>query len=92
MFRAADPRFILIRPFGHFTHENDPNTRAAAVELSTGRVTISETPALDAFGHYYVAEHLTGEVGLYETGKGLRAAVAIGKKSPGTGSAAIPYD
>lgn len=54
--------------------------RAAAAELTTGLVIISETPALDVFGRLYVAEFAKGEVGLYEIGKGLRAAVVVHSK------------
>jgi hypothetical protein len=54
--------------------------RAAAAELSTGDVIISETPALDVFGRYYAAEHERGVLGLYEIGKGLKATAAIKPK------------
>jgi len=54
--------------------------RAAAVELSTGQVIISETSALDVFGRYYVAETSAGVVGLYERAKGLQATVALSDK------------
>jgi hypothetical protein len=50
------------------------------VELSTGQVIISDTPALDVFGRYYVAEPSTGAIGLYERGKGLQATVALHEK------------
>jgi hypothetical protein len=89
-FRATDPGFLVIRPFGLGTTfafvrgefllgRRSPN-RAAAVELSTGLVIISDTPALDVFGRFYVAEHTKGEVGLYEIGKGLKAAVVVHQK------------
>jgi hypothetical protein len=50
------------------------------VELSSGEVIISETPALDVLGRYYVAEPSPGTVGLYERGKGLQATVALHEK------------
>jgi hypothetical protein len=51
--------------------------RAAAVEFSTGQVITSETPALDVFGKYYVAERTNGEIGLYERGTGLKASISL---------------
>jgi hypothetical protein len=76
--RAADPSFVLIRPFGKRAFPRDPNARrAAAVELNTGEVIVSHTPALDVCGRYYVAEPSAGTVGLYERGKGLQATVAL---------------
>ncbi len=77
---AADPHFAIIRPFGKYALYSDPNPRAAAVELATGEVIISDTPALDVFGHYYVAEPSPGTVGLYERGKGLQATIALHKE------------
>jgi hypothetical protein len=50
---------------------------AVAVEMSTGQVIESQTPALDVLGRYYVAELPNGEIGLYERGKGLQAAVSL---------------
>jgi hypothetical protein len=50
---------------------------AVAVEIATGHLITSETPALDVLGNYYVAEPVPGEVGLYERGKGLQATVAL---------------
>ena len=52
-----------------------PSKRAAAVEFATGQVIVSDTPALDVFGQFYVAELANGDVGLYERGKGLQATV-----------------
>jgi hypothetical protein len=81
VFRATDPGFVLVRPFGEGTRPNDPTAqRAAAVELATGEVIISNTRALDVFGSYYVAEPSTGTVGLYERGKGLQATVPLHEK------------
>jgi hypothetical protein len=51
--------------------------RSEAVEIATGQLIVSETPALDVLGSYYVAEPRPGEVGLYERGKGLQATVAL---------------
>jgi hypothetical protein len=81
LFPAAGPGFVLIRPFGRHAFPGGPGAlRAAAVELSTGQVIISETSALDVFGRYYVAEPSAGAVGLYERGKGLQATVALSDK------------
>lgn len=99
LFRAADPAFVIIRPFGplrqggkpHFESGHlvygppDPQTepvnpRAAAAEISTGQVIISESPALDVFHNNYIAEPSPGEVGFYERGKGLQATIALHQK------------
>jgi hypothetical protein len=56
------------------------SNRSAAAELSTGLVIISETPALDVLGRFYVAQPAEGEVGLYEIGKGLQATVVVHQK------------
>jgi WD40 repeat protein len=80
LFRAADPRFVLIRPFGRYSLYDPNATRAAAVEFSTGQVMVSDTPALDVFGSHYVAERLNGELGLYEVGKGIQATVKLGAR------------
>jgi hypothetical protein len=78
LFRAADPRFVLIRPFGQEGWGNNPDAkRAAAVEFSTGQVIVSETFALDVHGRYHVAEPNNGEVGLYERGKGLQEKISL---------------
>ncbi len=74
LFRATDSRFVLIRPFGQYPRVNG-EPRAAAVEISTGQVIVSEAPALDVFGSRYVAELTDGGVGLYERGKGLQATI-----------------
>lgn len=78
LYRAADPNFVLVRPFGLWARDT-PDARAAAVEFATGQVIISDTPALDVFRSYYVAEPRSGEVGLYERGKGLQATVMVAK-------------
>jgi hypothetical protein len=77
LLRATDPDFVLARPFGRRVLLNPNAKRSAATQLSTGQVIISDTPALDVLGHYYVAEPSTGRVGLYERGKGLQAAVVL---------------
>ena len=69
-YTAADPRFVVVRPFGR-------DRGAAAANLATAEVIISNTPALDIFGHCYVAEHTPDQVGLYEIGKGLQATATI---------------
>ncbi len=98
LFRAADPAFIIVRPFGPLPRSQPDfesghlvfrpptprpgpvNQRTAAVEIATGEVIISETPALDIFGRYYVAEPNPGVVGLYERGKGLQTTIALHRK------------
>jgi hypothetical protein len=80
LFRAADPEFVIVRPFGKGFFWNPNAKRAAAAELATGEAIVSDTPALDVFGRYYVAEPSAGTVGLYERGKGLLATVALHEK------------
>jgi hypothetical protein len=80
LFRAADPRFVLIRPFGRGFFWNPGAKRAAAAELATGAAIVSDSAALDVFGGYYAAEPSAGVVGLYERGKGLQASVAVHEK------------
>jgi len=70
LFRATDPGFVIVRPCG--------KAAACAVEYTTGEVIMSEMPALDVRGKYYVVEPASGEVGLYERGKGLQASVSLG--------------
>ena len=77
MYRAADPRFVLIRPFGRYAQLDPSTERAAAVELATGEVIVSDTPALDVFGKHYVAQPAKGMVALYELGKGIQATVEL---------------
>jgi hypothetical protein len=79
LFRATEPGFVISRP-NAATRKYFPNVPTSAVELSTGQVIVSHTPALDVFGRYYVAEPSPGTVGLYERGKGLQAAVALYNK------------
>ena len=81
IYRAADPDFVIVRPFAGSTREDLYNPkRSAAVEIGTGQVIVCDSPALDVFGHYYAAERTNGELGLYERGKGLQATVAIAEK------------
>ena len=75
--RATDPGFVIVRHFGSSLPGRSSPNRSAVVELSTGQVSISETPALDAFGRLYVAERGKGEVGLYEFGKDLKASCVL---------------
>jgi hypothetical protein len=91
--RAADPGFVIIRVFAQDIRELSQDlsrgaafderemvqrlNRAAAVEVATGRVTVSNLSALDVFGHFYVAERANGEVGLYEIEKGIQEAVVV---------------
>jgi hypothetical protein len=88
--RATDPGFVIVQHFGErkklarkgdeFGIELASSDRAAAAELSTGLVIISDTPVLDVFGRYYVTETAKGKVGLYEIGKGLQAIVMVRKR------------
>jgi hypothetical protein len=75
--RATDPGFVIVRHFGSALPGRSSPNRSAVVELSTEQVSISETPALDAFGRLYVAERGKGEVGLYEFGKDLKASCVL---------------
>jgi len=84
LFRAADPNYVALRPdyvaIRLLGRVGDPGPPATIVEYSTGQTIVSQTPALDAFGQYYVAEPSPGTVGLYERGKGLQASVALGEQ------------
>ena len=81
IYRAADPNFVIVRPFAAATIMDLHNPkRSAAVEIRTGQVIVCDTPALDVFGYFYAAERTDGELGLYERGKGLQATVAIAEK------------
>ncbi len=77
LFPATDPSFVIIRATGH--DRIDHPQRTIAAELHTQEVIVSETPALDVLGRYYVAEPRRGWVGLYE-GKGLQATLELHKK------------
>jgi hypothetical protein len=70
-YRSTYPGYVVVRPFARFTQ------RAAAANLNTGEVIISDG-ALDVFAQHYVAELVNGkELGLYEIGKGLQSTVVI---------------
>jgi hypothetical protein len=77
LFRAADPSFVLVRPFGRYTRDELNAKRAAAVEFETGQVIISETPALDVFEGWVVGQRPNGDVELYSRSKGIQATVAL---------------
>jgi hypothetical protein len=78
LFPATDPDFVIVRLAGQTTIDYPQGTTAA--ELHTGELIVSQTPALDVLGRYYVAEPRPGWVGLYERGKGLQATVDLHKK------------
>ena len=83
IYRAADPSFVIVRPFAAATREDRYNPkRSAAVEIRTGQMIVCDSPALDVFGQYYAAERADGELGLYKRGKGLQATVMITEKPP----------
>lgn len=77
LFRAADPAFVLIRPFGWRVRDSDPVPRSSAVEFRTGQVIMSDAEALDVFGDHFIIELPDGKLGLCERGKGVQATVAI---------------
>jgi hypothetical protein len=78
LFPATDPSFVIVRLAGQDTIDRPQRTVAA--ELHTGELIVSETPALDVLGRYYVAEPRPGWAGLYERGKGLQATIDLHKK------------
>ncbi len=78
LFPATDPSFAIVRLTGQ--DRIDSPQRTVAAELYTGELIVSDTPALDVLGRYYVAEPSRGCVGLYERGKGLRATIDLHKK------------
>jgi hypothetical protein len=77
LFRAADSRFVLVRPFGRYTRDDPDAKRAAAIEFSTGQVIISETPALDVFGDYVVGARPDGDVELFSQATGRKTTVSL---------------
>ena len=90
LFRAADPAYVIVGECGAPPPPNGKellppcnpgrapvNLWAAAAEISTGQVIRSETPTLDAFHNLYTAESSPDNVGLYQRGKGLVAAIAL---------------
>jgi hypothetical protein len=78
LFPATDPNFVIVRPDGQDTI--DRPQRSVAAEIHTGELIVSETPALDVLGRYYVAEPRPGWIGLYERGKGLQTTIDLNKK------------
>jgi len=76
---AADPEFVIVRPFGILRRPFDTSAMhgAAAANLATGLIIVSDYPVLDVSGHFYVTESDLGEVGLYEIGKGLQAKMTL---------------
>jgi len=86
LFAAANPNFVLVRPFGGPAAGYPSawilkSTQAAAVQFKSGNeIIINNQLALDVFGQYYVAEPNPGEVGLYERGKGIQIAVLLHPK------------
>ncbi len=88
LFPAADADFVIVRPFtppipiappyAGLAPEGDFNrSRAGAIDVRTGQAIVSEAPALDVFGSYYVMAQPNGDVGLYERGKGLQASASL---------------
>lgn len=62
----------------HLSLRNDLfDQRSTAVELNTGHIIESKQSLIDVFGPYYVTQPNTGELGLYERGKGLQATVSL---------------
>ena len=78
LFPATDLNFVIIRATGR--DRIDHPQRTIAAELDKQETIVSETPALDVLGRYYIAEPRRGWVGLYERGKGLEAAIDLHKK------------
>ncbi len=76
LFRATEPGFVISRPNSP-ARKYYPHAPTSAVDLSTGQVIVSHTPALDVLGRYYVAEPPAGTVGLYGRGKGLQATLCL---------------
>jgi WD40 repeat protein len=77
LFQAADPAFVLIRPFGRTVPGSNPAQKSSAVEFRTGQVIMSDAEALDVFGTHFIMELPDGKLGLGERGKGVQASVAI---------------
>jgi hypothetical protein len=74
-FRATDPGFVITRPIAGIRGQT------TLVQLGTERVIARQwSPALDAFGHFYVTDRGGGEMALSEVGGGIRAILAIGKR------------
>lgn len=78
LFPVTDANFVMIRATGRERVDRPQRTIAAALD---GEETIvSETPALDVLGRYYVAETRPGWIGLYERGNGLEAQIELHRK------------
>src|SRR5208282_4698994 len=77
LFQAADPAFVLIRPFGRTVPGSNPALKSSAVEFRTGQVIMSDAETLDVFGTHFIMELPDGKLGLCERGKGVQASVAI---------------
>lgn len=75
-YPATDPGFVGVRA-GRWTLAPD---RSAVVDLDTDLAIFSNAPAMDVARPFYAAEANPGELGLYEIGKGLQAAVTIHSK------------
>jgi len=86
LLAAADPQFlIVVHPYysefaasyyGSYRFPY-PSEGAAAVDLATGEMIITNTPVIDVFGSRYVTEVRPGVVGLHERGRGLQASVVL---------------
>lgn len=78
LFRAADPAFVLIRPFEWSAPDSGARRKSYAVEFLTGQVISSDTEALDVFGNNFVIELPDGKLGLCQRDLGgVQATVAI---------------
>jgi hypothetical protein len=77
LFKSADPRFVLLRPFGRAAYWSRLEKRSAGLEYATGHLIISESLALDVYGDEYVTEVGPDELGLYARGRGLQARVKL---------------
>jgi hypothetical protein len=75
-FRATEPGFIISRSDAS-TPNLPPRGPTTALDIRTEEAIVSQTPALDVCGRYYVAEPSSGVVGLYEQGHGLRATLNL---------------
>jgi len=68
--RAADSNFVFVRPLGKLA--------VGCADMRVNQAVLTgKLAAMDRLGQVYVAERLTGEVALYEVGKGVRATVQL---------------
>lgn len=74
---AADPRFVIIRPFGMENRFGYGPKPAAAVEFETGQVIISRKPALDVYGDHYAAEVAPGKVAIFRRGGEIEQTISL---------------